>query len=403
MPRIAENRLTAFKVSRLQSPGSYLDGRGLRLVISTGRGRSWVFRYMIAGQSHEIGLGSARDVSLADAREQAADFRKSIRAGSDPAADRKEKRARVVVERARTMTFRQCAEAYMAANAAGWRNAKHRGQWAATLETYAYPLLGNLPVADIDIALVFKVIEPIWATKNETASRVRGRIGNVLDWATVSNFRQGENPATWRGRLDKLLPPRSRVMKVQHHTALPMAELPALVGRMREPSGISARALEFLILTAARTGEAIGATWAEIDFEAEIWTLSGNRMKAGAEHRVPLSPRALAIVRAMETTRISEFVFPGARREKSLSTMALDMLLRRLGVDATVHGFRSTFRDWASEETAYPSEAAEMALAHTVSNKVEAAYRRGDLLEKRRAMMGEWAAYCEPKCREKTQ
>ena len=298
---------------------------------------------------------------------------------------------------AKAMTFRDCAARYIASHRAGWRNPKHAAQWEATLATYAGPVMGGLSVQAIDTALVLKVLEPIWTTKPETAGRVRGRIESVLDWAKVRGYRAGENPARWRGHLDKLLPARSKVRRVEHHAALPYAELPGFLMSLRDQEGIAARALEFAIVTAARTGEVIGARWSEIDLLEKIWTVPPGRMKAGKEHRVPLSARALAILEEMQPHRHAEdsFVFPGAKLGRPLSNMAFLMLLRRMGRDdLTAHGFRSSFRDWAAERTNFPSEVAEMALAHMVGSKVEAAYRRGDLFEKRSRLMAAWATFC---------
>jgi integrase len=296
------------------------------------------------------------------------------------------------------MTFRECAEAYIAAHKAGWRNPKHAAQWPSTLETYVHPVFGALPVQAVDVGLVMKALEPIWQTKPETASRVRGRIEAALDWATARGYRKGENPARWRGHLDKLLPARGKVRKVEHYPALCYVEMGDFIAGLREQGGVAPRALEFLILTATRTGEVIGARWEEFDLAEKLWTVPGARMKAGKEHRVPLSGRALAITDEMEAARINdhEFVFPGGKPRKPLSNMAMLKVLQRMGRgDLTAHGFRSSFRDWAAERTAFPHEVAEMALAHTVSDKVEAAYRRGDLFQKRRQLMEAWAKHCE--------
>jgi integrase len=294
------------------------------------------------------------------------------------------------------MTFKACAEAYMAAHQAGWRNPKHRGQWTATLTTYVYPHFGDLPVQVIDVGLVMKAVEPIWTEKPETASRVRGRIEAVLDWATARGYREGENPARWRGHLQNLLAPRSKVRRVEHYAALPYSKIGGFMAELHRQEGVAARALEFAILTTARTGEVIGAHWDEIDIARRLWTVSADRMKAGREHRVPLSDRAVEIIAEMKKHRLDgqEFVFTGARGGP-LSNMALLMTLRRMGYAAlTTHGFRSTFRDWAAERSEFPAEVAEMALAHVVGDKVEAAYRRGDLFEKRRQIMEAWCRFC---------
>jgi integrase len=299
------------------------------------------------------------------------------------------------------MTFKQCATAYIDAHRLGWKNEKHAAQWASTLEAYANPIFGDLPVQAIDTGLVMKALEPIWRTKTETASRLRGRIEAVLDWATVREFRRGDNPARRRGHLDKLLPQRAKVQKVRHHPALPYAEIGAFMASLRSQEGCAARALEFLILTAGRTGEVIGALWSEIDLAEGVWIVPASRMKAGKEHRVPLSAPAIKVIREQQAAaelvegRLNGFVFPGGRPGKGLSNMALLKLLERMKRDdLTAHGFRSTFRDWAAEQTHFPRDVAEMALAHTISDKVEAAYRRGDLFEKRRLLMEAWATYC---------
>ena len=296
------------------------------------------------------------------------------------------------------LTFKECAEQYIEANKPSWSNPKHAAQWSATLKTYAFPVIGDQPVSKISNSagtdLVMKVLEPIWYEKTETASRVRGRIETILDWAKVRGYRDGENPARWRGHLDKLLPPKGKITPVKHHAAMPYADVPAFMQRLRAEQGTAARALEFAILTAARTSEVLGAKRSEIDRKARMWIVPPERMKARREHRVPLSDAALAIV---YKTPDGKFLFPGAKHGKPLSNMAMTMLLDRMGIrnQATAHGFRSAFRDWGSEATDYPNELLEMAIAHTVGDKVEAAYRRGDLLQKRHRLMADWAAYCE--------
>jgi integrase len=343
-----------------------------------------------------MGLGSAADMSLAEARERASDCRKLLRDGIDPIEHRKVERAKVALAEAKSLTFKACAEAYMASHRVAWRNPKHADQWSSTLEKYAYPVFGSQPVQTVDIGLVMKVLEPMWTEKPETASRLRGRIEAILDWATVRGYRQGDNPARWRGALQSLLPARSKVRRVEHHPALPYAQVGTFVAKLRTQDVTAARALEFLILTATRTSETIGARWDEIDLDAALWTIPGSRIKAGKEHRVPLSAPAVEVLRQQSQAATSAFVFPGARGERPLSNMAMLALLKRMGrSDLTAHGFRSTFRDWAAEQTNYPREVAEMALAHAVGDKVEAAYRRGDLFEKRQRLMAEWARYCD--------
>ncbi|MHC2108347.1 tyrosine-type recombinase/integrase [Methylobacterium sp. CM6246] len=387
-------KLTALGVARLKAPGMYGDGGGLWLQVSGKGAKSWIFRFTLRGKSREMGLGPVNTFSLAEARDKALTCRKLCYAGIDPIETRREQRQEASVEAAKAITFRTCAEAYIAAHKAGWRNEKHAAQWVATLETYAYPVFGDLPVQAVDTGLVLKALEAIWNTKPETATRVRGRIESVLDWAATRGYRRGENPARWKGHLANLLPKRSKVRKVEHHPALPFKQVPEFMALVAAQPGTAAKLMAFTILTAARTGEALGARWSEIDIESGIWTVPAERMKAGSEHRVPLSAAALAILAEMRGLD-AEFVFPGGRRGKPLSNMAMLVLLRRMErADLTVHGFRSSFRDWASEATHFPSEVVEMALAHTVESKVERAYRRGDLFEKRRELTAAWAAHC---------
>ena len=403
---MARNRLTDRMIKQARKPGVLIDGGGLRLRVTVNANtkevrKSWVLRVTVkGGPVREIGLGSAEDIPLAEARERAADARKLARDGIDPIGARDAERAQRLLMAKRAMTFQQCAEALIASHEAGWKNAKHRQQWGNTLKTYVYPVFGDLPVQAIDVTLVMKAIEPIWKTKTETASRVRQRIESVLDWAAVRGYRQGDNPARWRGHLQKALPARAKIQKVKHHAALPFADLPAFISDLRNMDGDSACALEFAILTATRTNETLKARWAEMDLRAKVWTIPGERMKAGREHRVPLQAAAMAVLVAMRKAHPkSEWVFPGAStradREPTLSSMALLMTLRRMNrADLTAHGFRSTFRDWAGEMTNFPREDAEQALAHTLREKTEAAYRRGDALEKRRRLMDAWGAYC---------
>jgi integrase len=397
------NKLTAAAVRVATEPGLYGDGHGLYLQISTFDTKSWVFRYMIEGRARKMGLGPLHTVSLAEARKRAADARLKVLDGLDPVDERTAQRAAKRLEAAKAMTFKQCADSYIKANSSGWKNEKHAAQWGATFnETKrgkrVYPastvVINDLPISAIDTGLVRKVLEPIWYETPETASRVRGRIERVLAWATVAGYRSGDNPARWTGHLKELLPAKAKVSAVVHHDAVPYAEMPAFMGGLRTKHGTSARALEFTIITAVRTGEAIGATWSEIDLGTKVWTIPPERMKAGREHRIPLSDRAIAVLETLP--REGEYVFAGARESKPLSNMAMLELVRGMrGKGATVHGFRSTFRDWAAETTAYPHEMCEIALAHAVGNKVEAAYRRGDMMEKRRRLMADWAAYCE--------
>jgi integrase len=393
MPRVI-GKLNALAVERATKRGYLADGGGLYLAIGTAGTKSWVFRFRDGDRLREMGLGATHTLSLAEARRKAQDCRKQRLDGVDPIEARRAARIGAKLEAAKAMTFRQCAEAYIKAHSAGWKNPKHAKQWPATLGTYVYPVFGSLPVQAVDVGLVMKAIEPSWATKPETAGRVRGRIESVLDWATARGYRQGENPARWRGHLENLLPKKSKVRRVEHHAALPYAQLPAFIAELRKQEGVAARALEFAILTIGRTGEVVGARWSEIDFKGRLWVIPRERMKAGKEHRVPLSRAALAVLEGMQAIRESDFVFPGGRARRPLSNMAFLMLLRRMGRgDLTAHGFRSTFSDWCSERTNFPAEVRVMALAHTVSDKVEAAYRRGDLFEKRRQLAEAWAKF----------
>jgi integrase len=393
------NRLSAVAVnSGISRRGMYHDGGGLYLQVSAGGAKSWIFRFMLDGRAREMGLGPVHAIPLAEARKRAAASRRMRVDGIDPIEARSAQRGQKKLEAAKAMTFDACAAAYIAAHHTSWRNAKHRDQWRNTLTSYAGPVFGSLSVQSIDVGLVMKALEPIWQTKTETASRLRGRIEAVLDWATVRGYRKGENPARWRGHLDKLLPARSKVRKVEHHPALPYDGLADFVATLRSQEGIASRALEFLILTAARTGEVIGARWDEVDLEEKTWIVPAVRMKAGREHRVPLSAATVTVLEQMREIRESEFVFPGGKKGKPLSNMAMLAVLKRMDrSELTAHGFRSSFRDWAAERTNFPHEVAEMALAHTVGDKVEAAYRRGDLLQKRRQIMDAWARFCESK------
>lgn len=388
------NKLTALKISRTTKPGRYGDGLGLWLQVSKTGTKSWLFRYMRDGRAREMGLGPIHAVSLSDARMLAQEARAALAMKKvDPIDARSERRREEQLEIARRKTFRECTEAYFAAHRAGWKNAKHAQQWLSTLETYAFPVLGPLPVSVIDTDAVLRVLQPIWATKNETASRLRGRIENVLDYAKSKKLREGDNPALWRNHLKNLLPAKGKVAKVQHHKAMHYRDLPAFMARLRKQEFISARALEFTILTAARTGETIGADWSEFDLEGGLWIIPASRMKADKEHRVPLCTRGLEILDSLP--RESRFVFPGARANKPLSNMAMLELLRGLdGNGATVHGFRSTFMDYGHDVIGCKKEMMDMALAHKVNDKTEAAYRRMDMLDRRRNLMAAWADYC---------
>jgi integrase len=391
------NRLTALAVDNASEPGMYADGDGLYLRVTGDKTKNWVLRYMLNGRPRWMGLGPLKLFGLKEARAKALDARRLRYDGVDPIEARALRRAKARLDAAKAITFKQCADSYINAHRAGWRNGKHAAQWEATLATYAEPVIGSLPVQAIDTALVLRVLEPVWTTKPETAGRVRGRIEAILDFAKARTWREGENPARWRGHLDKLLPARGKVRRVEHHAALPYAELPGFLLALREQEGVAARALEFAVLTAARTGETIGARWSEIDLLDKRWTVPAARMKAGREHRVPLSARALAILEEMFAHREADdgFVFAGGKPGLPLSNMAFLMLLRRMERgDLTAHGFRATFKTWASERTAFQNEIVEAALAHVVGSKVEQAYRRGDMFEKRRRLMQQWATFC---------
>jgi integrase len=389
-----KNRLTVKTVESKKVQGYYADGGNLYLRVTKTLQKTWAFIYKREGKRSEIGLGSVDDMTLAEAREKRDDLNKQLKLGVDPLFEKKRIANEDKAQRAKVMTFQQCADAYISAHRAGWKNPKHIQQWQNTLSQYAYPFFGELDVKLIDTGLITKCLEPIWLTKNETAGRVRGRIESILDWATVHEYREGVNPARWRGHLDKLLAKQSKVQKTEHHKALPYLEINAFISQLHKQDGIAAKCMEFTILTAARTGETIGATWDEIDLNAKTWIIPAIRMKAEREHRVPLSIDALNILNDMSSTRINDYVFPGTK--KGLSNMAMLAVLKRMDrQEITVHGFRSTFRDWAAESTAYPGEVVEMALAHAIKNLTEAAYRRGDLIEKRSRLMEEWARYCK--------
>jgi len=395
-------RFTALFVRHVRQPGRYRDGRNLYLQVRRSTrneaaeavNKSWVFRYQRFGKHTWMGLGPYPDVSLAEARELAAKARRQLLGDIDPLDDKRARHRAARTACDDRPTFAACAEQYVDAQAPGWSNPKHIDQWRSTLEKLAGPVIGPLPVDEIDTALVIRCIEPHWTTRTETASRLRGRIEAVLDWATVRGYRQGDNPARWRGHLDKLLPRASQVARVKHHPALPYTEARAFLQALRSDAGVASRALEFTILTAARTNEVIQAEWSEIDLDLRTWTVPAGRMKSKREHRVPLSDAAVSVLIAVKG-RSTRYVFPGHKRGSHQSNTAMLQVLRRLNrTGITVHGFRSTFRDWCAETTNYPADVAEMALAHTLRDKTEAAYRRGDLFEKRARLMADWARFC---------
>lgn len=383
----------------LGKPGKHGCGDNLWLTVpEAGRG-TWTFRASIRGKPVEMGLGSTKDVPYAEACDAADAARKLAKGGTNPIEDRRARVAAVAEADAAATTFRTAAAAYVAAHKAGWRNDKHAWQWTRTLEMFAYPVIGDLPVGEITTEHLLAILTPIWTAKTETAIRVRGRIEQVLNYGTVRKWRSGPNPAAWRGHLQLLLPQPSKVRKVEHHAALPWKEMYPFMEALARQTSVSALALRFAVLTAARSGEVRGATWREIDLDAAVWSIDGARMKGGSLHRVPLAPEAAAILRQMAELRTEDdpdaLVFPGQKRGRPLSDMSLTAALRRMGRgDLTAHGFRSTFRDWCAEATNHPRALAEKALAHALESKVEASYQRGDLLEKRRGVMVEWATYC---------
>lgn len=403
--------LSALEVSRLKETRMYFVGGvpGLILQITGPDAKSWILRATVGGKRRDIGLGGFPAVTLAGAKNSARVIREKIAAGIDPVEERLAARSAIAASRASAISFQEAAEKFIAANEAGWSNPKHRAQWTATLATYAYPTLGKLRVSDIETQHIVGILEPLWTTKTETASRVRGRIESVLDYAKVRGYRQGESPALWKGHLDHILPARAKVQKVKHHSALDYREVGSFMAALKAVDGLGARALEFTILTACRSGEVRGATWAEIDEKAGVWTIPADRMKADKEHRVPLSPAAMDLLKTLPRIAGTDHVFPSTKNTQ-LSDMTLSAAIRRMdeastkcgcngwkdsvGKVITVHGFRSTFRDWAGETTAYPREVIEHALAHQLKEKAEAAYARGTLFEKRRRLMADWAKHC---------
>jgi integrase len=398
MPKIAKE-LGPLDVKRLTSPGYHAVGKvaGLMLQVTKTGARSWVLRTMVGAKRREIGLGAYPAVGLALAHQKAQATRDAIINGVDPVAARAARRELLAQQQreqhAMLWTFRRCAEEYIRSMAPGWRSAKHAKQWPSTLEKYVFPIIGELPVSDIGIDQVLAIVKPHWLTKNETINRVRSRVELVLDWATAMKYRQGENPARWKGNLDKLLARRSTVAPVKNHRALDETALPGFMTKLRQIVGTSARCLEFVILTAARSGEARLATWNEIDWTTGTWHIPGSRMKSGRPHRVPLSPQALQILSALDRFDDEAFIFPGRVTGRPLSDMSLSAVMRRMGVDAVPHGFRASFSSWCAASTNYPADVREMALAHAIGNETEAAYQRSDLFGKRRHLMTDWASF----------
>jgi integrase len=389
-------RLKDMQIRRLSKPGSYPDGEGLYLQVRTSGAKDWFYRYEVDGKGRKRGLGSYPTISLEQARDDALECRQLRQQGIDPVDYAKAQRQKEALDEAKSFTFKECALAYINSHQQGWKNRKHESQWRNTLDTYAYPTIGDIGVQDIDIGLVLDVLEPIWYQKTETASRVRQRIENILDWATVKQYRSGDNPALWRGRLDKLLPKRVKVQKPVHFPAMDYRELPGYFQALRKRDSVATRALAFTILTAARNGEARAVTSDELDLKGKVWTIPDNRMKADREHRVPLSAEALKIIKEMEPFKrhTDHFIFPGQAHAKPISEASLLKIVKQQDKTLTVHGFRSTFRDWCAEQTSFPREVAEAALAHSIRDKTEAAYQRGDLFEKRRRLMDQWMQYC---------
>ncbi len=386
--------LGALAVSQISRRGiNFVGGvTGLALNVTKSGSRSWVLRYQVGGKRRDKGLGGYPDVTLAQAKEAARAARAKIGQGIDPVEDARILRSQLIASQASAITFSQAATQYIDAHKDSWRNAKHAQQWTNTLQVYAYPKIGRMLVRDVALPQILAILEPIWRDKTETASRVRGRIESVLDWAAVRGYRPDNNPARWKGLLDKMLPAPGKITKTDHHRALPYKELPAFMTRLSEQQGMGARALEFTILTASRSGEVRGAKWSEFDLDSGIWTIPPERMKMGKEHRAPLSDAVLSIIKKQKASAFCEYVFPSPRGS-TLSDMTLSAVLRRMKVAAVPHGFRSTFRDWCAEHTDYSREVAEMALAHAIGSKVEAAYRRGDLFNKRRQLMQDWSDY----------
>lgn len=391
---MAIHKLSPRKVATAE-PGKHEDGGGLRLVVSEGGAKKWVLRFTLRSKRREMGLGSFPDTGLAEARRKAENYRKLAKEGTDPIHARE-----LETQQQATPTFTNCAARYIQSHRRSWRNAKHSRQWVSTLKTYATPVIGELPVDEIDTHQILNILSPIWVTKTETAKRVQGRIENVLDFASAHKYRDEANPARWRGHLDKLLPKPSKVQKVAHHPAMPYEQVAAFMGAMQDYKSMSSKALQLLILTATRTSEVLNAEWHEIDLVNATWTIPAKRMKASREHRIPLSHQALLLISNLPNVKVNSFVFPGMKPGRPLSNMSLLQFMRGLGYGPSgdkgnyvPHGFRSSFRDWTGEVTSYPRDVAEMALAHTIENKVEAAYRRGDLFDKRRAMMQDWADY----------
>ena len=393
MPRLAKE-LSAIEVSRISEPGLHFVGSvpGLGLQVK-GASRSWILRVTVGNKRRDIGIGGFPGVTLAHARERARDLRLKVSRGIDPIQERRDQQASLKAAQGKLKTFSEAMRGFLDDRSSGWKNPKHKQQWQNTLTAYALPELGNLFVRDVELAHILNVLRPIWQEKTETASRLRGRIESVLDWARVHGYRQGDNPARWKGNLDAILPAPSKIKSVKHHTALPFEKIGDFMAKLREHDGTAAKALEFCILTAARSGEVRGAKWQEISFEKAEWTIPAERMKAGKEHSVPLSPHVIKLLKSLPCGTANEIIFK-APRGGMLSDMSLGAVLKRMEVPVTVHGFRSSLRDWSGEATAFPREVTEHALAHQIKDKAEAAYARGTLMPKRRKLMEAWSIYC---------
>jgi integrase len=394
MPKIAKE-LTPLAVSKIRRVGLTAVGgvSGLGLKVMPSGSRAWVLRTVVAGKRREYGLGGYPSVSLASARDRARGLLDQIFTGTDPSVAKKEAKSKLAAQKAKSVTFKVLAEQYIAQHEAAWKNAKHAAQWTSTLETYVHPTLGSMVVGDIDTPAILKVLEPIWKEKAETASRLRGRIESVLDYAAAKGLREGANPARWKGHLSLTLPSKRKVSPVQHHKAIPVCDMPIFFKALQKREGTAARALELLTLTASRSGEIRGMRWEEIDLAKKTWTIPVARMKAGKEHRVPLSKVAIQLLMVQPTRKQGGLVFPGSKSGTQMSDMSLTAVMRRMQASGVPHGMRASFRNWTAEETTFPNEVAEMALAHAITSGVEAAYRRGDLFEKRRSMMDDWATF----------
>lgn len=393
MPRKAAE-LPPLSINRLKEPGLWAVGgvAGLYLHVNARGARSWILRVVVGDKRRDMGLGGYPDIGVADARQKAREARLKIEQGVDPILLRKQAKSELMALQATDKTFEQAAGEYIKIHADSWSNDKHRKQWESTLAAYAFPVVGKLSLRHIRQEHILKILEPIWTTKTETATRVRGRMESILDWAKVKGLRSGENPAAWKGHLDHMLPAPTRLKKIEHLTAVPVREMPGFMVKLRQAAGIAAQALEFLILTAARSGEVRGITWEEVSLDDALWIVPAERMKMKKEHRVPLSNRAVDILKSPPRIDGNPLVFP-APRGSQMSDATMSAVLKRMNVDATVHGFRSSFRDWCGDYTNYPRDLAEQCLAHGADDPVEAAYRRGDALERRREIMNEWSKF----------